>query len=89
MPRKSKANQSTEVVESKPVETPPVEVSTNEVQQLPPNKEEYLKARNVIKQYRESQKSKPKRQCSERQLEALAKGRAKNKRFAKKQEETK
>lgn len=85
MPRTKKVQaKPVEVVEPKPVEAPQVVE-----QQLPPNKEEYLKARNVIKQYRETQKAKPKRVCSEKQLAALAQGRAKNKRFAKKQEENK
>ena len=51
-------------------------------------KDDYLKARATIKQFRESQKNKPKRTCSEKQLAALAAGRMKNKRFAKKLEET-
>ena len=44
-------------------------------------KEDYNKARETIKQYREAQKSKPKRKCSEKQLEALKAGREKNNRF--------
>ena len=77
MPRKStKVEQTNDEV--KQVE------QTEEAQPLPPNKDDYVKARNVIKQYRESQKLKPKRKCSERQLEALAQGRMKNKRFANK-----
>ena len=47
-------------------------------------KDEYLKAKATIKSYREAQKSKPKRKCSEKQLAALAAGRARNKRFANK-----
>ena len=50
-------------------------------------KEDYLKARATIKSYRESQKNRPKRKCSDKQLAALAAGREKNKRFAKKQEQ--
>ena len=46
-------------------------------------KDDYLKARATIKSYREAQKNKPKRKCSEAQLAALAAGRARNKRFAK------
>ena len=49
-------------------------------------KADYLKARAVIKQFREEKKNRPKRQCSEKQLAALAKGRESNKRFAKKQD---
>ena len=49
-------------------------------------KADYLKAKATIKQFREEKKAKPKRPCSQKQLEALAAGRARNKRFAKKQE---
>ena len=84
MPRTKKV-QATQQNEVQPVKAPPVE-EANEAQPLPPNKEEYMKARNVIKQYRESQKAKPKRQCSEKQLAALKAGREKNKRFANKQD---
>ena len=48
-------------------------------------KDDYLKAKATIKQFREEKKAKPKRPCSEAQLAALARGRAKNKRFAKNQ----
>ena len=48
-------------------------------------KDDYLKAKATIKQFREEKKAKPKRVCSEKQLAALAQGRAKNKRFAKNQ----
>ena len=83
MPRVKKV-QATQQKEVQPVqvEVKPVE-PTNEAQPLPPNKEEYLKARATIKQYRESQKAKPKRKCSEKQLAALAAGREKNKRYNK------
>ena len=81
MPRVKKV-QATQQNEPEPVEVKPVE-PTNEAQPLPPNKEEYLKARATIKQYRESQKAKPKRKCSEKQLAALAAGREKNKRYNK------
>ena len=77
MPRTKKAKQ----VEN--VEAPQVE-STNETQPTTPNKDDYNKARNVIKSYREAQKAKPKRPCSEKQLAALAAGRTKNRRFANK-----
>ena len=50
----------------------------SEVQTLPPlTKEDYLKARATIARYNEEKKNKPKRQCSEKQLEALRKGREK------------
>ena len=76
MPKKQK-----QVAESK--EAQPVEQS--ESQPLPPpNRDQYLKARALIQLYRENQKSKPKRPCSERQLEALAAGRSKNPRNKKK-----
>ena len=48
-------------------------------------KADYLKAKQTIKQFREEKKAKPKRPCSQRQLEALAAGRMKNQRFAKSQ----
>ena len=79
MPRTKK-----QVNQSQPVETqqqsPPVE--TTEAKPSTPTKEDYRRARQTIKQYRETKKSKPKRQCSEKQLAALAAGRARNKRFA-------
>ena len=83
MPRKKVQVNEPKANEAKIVEAPSVE-PVNEVQSSTPNKDEYLKARMVIKSYREAQKTKPKRQCSEKQLEALAKGRAVNKRFANK-----
>ena len=56
-----------------------------EQQSLPPNKDDYMKAKATIKQFRENQKNRPKRPCSEKQLVALKAGREKNKRFAKNQ----
>ena len=50
-------------------------------------KDDYLKAKATIKQFRENQKNKPKRPCSEKQLQALAQGRMKNQRYKKKLEE--
>ena len=50
-------------------------------------KADYLKAKATIKQFREDKKNKPKRPCSQRQLEALAQGRAKNSRAKKKQDQ--
>lgn len=82
MPRKStKAN--TQPVEAPAVEAPPVQ-PTNETPATV-SKEDYMKARATIKQYRETKKTQPKRKCSEKQLAALAAGRERNKRFAKKQ----
>ena len=80
MPRKAKVQQPAPVVEAPPIQQPIEEQATTV------SKEDYNKARAMIKQYRETKKQQPKRQCSERQLEALAQGRMKNKRFAKKQE---
>ena len=68
-----------EVIEPKQAE--PV----NEVKPVVLTKDDYNKARGIIKSYREAQKAKPKRQCSEKQLAALKAGREKNKRFANKQ----
>ena len=46
--------------------------------EIPPiTKEEYLKARATIARFNEEKKNRPKRQCSEKQLEALRKGREK------------
>ena len=56
----------------------------NEVRPTQLTKDDYLKARETIKNYREAQKAKPKRPCSDKQLAALAAGRARNKRFANK-----
>ena len=84
MPRSKKVQvQSSEPVESQPVNQPIVEV-----QPVALTKEDYLKARATIKNYREAQKSKPKRPCSQKQLEALAAGRARNKHFANKTSES-
>ena len=77
MPRKAKSNQSSQAVEPPPVE--PV----NEPKPIPLTKDDYLKARATIKQFREEKRNRPKRQCSEKQLAALAQGRAKNNRFKK------
>ena len=78
------SRRSKKVIEPKPVE--PVNEPVNEVQPVALTKDDYNKARATIKSYREAQKNKPKRQCTEKQLAALAQGRAKNKRFANKQE---
>ena len=81
MPRKS-TKATVQPVEAPAVEAPPVQ-PTNEIPTIV-TKDDYNKARSVIKQYRETKKSQPKRPCSAKQLEALAKGRERNKRFAKK-----
>ena len=57
-----------------------------EVQQQAYTKSDYIKARAVIQSYREAQKNKPKRKCTEKQLAALAAGRAKNTRNKPKQD---
>jgi len=82
MPRKPKAvKESVKAVdstnESKQVE--PIE----EPKPLSASRDDYLRARAVIQLYRENQKNRPKRPCSEAQLAALAKGRAKNSRCKK------
>ena len=67
--------------------------STNEPKQVEPieepkpisaSRDDYIKARAVIQLYRENQKNRPKRPCSEKQLQALAAGREKNSRCKKK-----
>ena len=80
MPRaKPKSSQASQVDEP----TSPPSEAVNEPQSIPLTKEDYLKARATIKQFKEEKKAKPKRQCSEKQLAALAAGRAKNNRFKK------
>ena len=61
--------------DSAPITTP---------QPLSATRDDYIKARATIQLYREAQKNKPKRKCSEKQLAALAAGRAKNSRCQKK-----
>ena len=77
MPRKAKQVSQPEA----PVVEEPTDVG-NEPTVL--TKDDYNKARATIKSYREAQKAKPKRKCSEAQLAALKAGREKNKRFANK-----
>ena len=86
MPRKAKVQAN----EPQSVQEPLVEEQTD-VGHEPTvlTKDDYLKARATIKSYREAQKAKPKRQCSEKQLAALKAGREKNKRYKKKVEENK
>ena len=80
MPRTKKQS----VQSPEPVEAPPVQ-PTNETPTVV-TKDDYNKARSVIKQYHETKKALPKRPCSAKQLEALAKGRERNKRFANKKQ---
>ena len=40
-------------------------------------KSDYIRAKAIINSYKEAQKTRPKRKCSEKQLAALAAGRAK------------
>ena len=81
MPNKSKPVKVAKVEPTQPVEqSQPTPVSTT--------RDDYLRARAVIQLYREQQKSRPKRQCSEKQLEALAKGRSMNRRTNKKSNES-
>ena len=75
MPRQKKV-QSVE-----PVNVEPVDEKCCVSQPTPLTKDDYLKARATIKQWRETKKAKPKRQCTEKQLAALAAGRARNQRF--------
>ena len=82
MPRRSKKSIE-QTTEAQPVEAQLVE-PINEVRPTQLTKDDYLKARETIKNYREAQKAKPKRKCSDKQLAALAAGRARNKCFANK-----
>ena len=75
MPRTKKVVQAVEPVNA------PLNESAAVATPLAYTKEDYNKARETIRQYREAQKSKPKRKCSEKQLEALKAGREKNNRF--------
>ena len=80
MPRvKKQVKESVEPTEV-PKQTEPVE----EPKSVSATREDYLRARAVIQLYRENQKQRPKRKCSEKQLAALAAGRAKNSRCQKK-----
>ena len=80
MPRKAK--QVKESVE--PSEVPKQVEPVEEPKPVSATRDDYIKARAVIQLYRENQKQRPKRKCSEKQLEALAAGRAKNSRCQKK-----
>ena len=83
MPRVKKVKESVEPTEPKQEE--PAEVSKPaEPKPISATRDDYIKARAVIQLYRENQKQKPKRKCSEKQLAALAAGRAKNSRCQKK-----
>ena len=82
MPRKS-TKATVQPVEAPAIEAPPVQ-PTNETPTTV-SKEDYIHARSVIKQWRETKKTQPKRKCTDKQLAALAAGRERNKRFAKKQ----
>jgi len=97
MPRKAKSDKQTEEVEQSENlgEDPPTQPNKRpKAQTVEPtqpasvyvSKDDYIKARAVIKSYRELQKSRPKRKCSEKQLQALAEGRAKNSRAKSKKE---
>ena len=79
MPKTKKQVNQPQAAEA-PQQAPPPE--TIESKPATPTKEDYQRARQTIKQYRETKKQQPKRQCSEKQLAALAAGRQKNKRFA-------
>ena len=85
MPRKS--NKLTKPEESVEVKPEPVQVPPP--QPLSATRDDYIKARATIQLYREAQKNKPKRKCSEKQLAALAAGRQKNSRCQKKVSEPK
>ena len=50
---------------------------------MPVTKQDYLVAKETIKNYKQEKKDRPKRKCSEKQLAALAAGRAKNSKFKK------
>ena len=49
-------------------------------------KSDYIKAKATINAYKEQRKNRPKRPCTEKQLAALAAGRAKNNRNKPKQQ---
>ena len=80
MPRQKK-----QVSQPEQTEAPQIESVNTTSQPLSATREDYLRARAVIQLYRENQKSRPKRKCSQRQLEALAQGRARNPRTKKKE----
>ena len=81
MPRKAKAVKESIDSASEPKIVEPVEETNKPVST---SRDDYLRARAVIQLYREAQKNRPKRPCSEKQLQALAAGREKNSRCKKK-----
>ena len=58
-----------------------------EIIESPPTKDDIKRAKDILARVKQETKNKPKRKCSEKQLAALAAGRAKNPRLNKKKEE--
>ena len=63
------------------------EPTTTEIIESPPTKDDIKRAKDILARVKQERKDKPKRKCSEKQLAALAAGRAKNPRLNKKKEE--
>ena len=57
-----------------------------ETVETPPTKDDIKRAKDILARVKQERKDKPKRKCSEKQLAALAAGRAKNPRLNKKKE---
>lgn len=87
MPRTKKVQQSPDPIEEQ-TDAGHEPTPLTEQQPVALTKADYLKARATIKQFREEKKNKPKRKCTEKQLAALAAGRARNQKFAKKSNDT-
>lgn len=79
--RASKVQATTLQPEQQPVQTPTTPQA--EVQPQVYSKSDYIKAKAIIASYKQQQKDRPKRTCTEKQLAALAQGRAKNPRTKK------
>ena len=65
--------------------TTPQEINNPQVTPRVYSKSEFIHAKAIIAAYKDQNKNRPKRQCSEKQLEALKHGREKNPRMNKKQ----
>ena len=84
------SEQSVEIPQPKPRRGRPPkapELTTpTETVETPPTKDDIKRAKDILARVKQERKDKPKRKCSEKQLAALAAGRAKNPRLNKKKE---
>ncbi len=79
-PRRGRPPKATEPKASEPI----TELTETQPQML--SKDEIKRAKELLARARQEKKDKPKRKCTEKQLAALAAGRAKNPRLNKKKE---